>query len=143
MAKGKPKPTPPEPPPPEAPTARPRVTQGRKSFLPTEEHRTVVRVMVAGGIEHLVIADAIGISAKTLRKHFRKEIDLGAGQANAHVVANLFKQTKDNVRAAEFWLTNRDGKNWSHKREIAHDMKLEHVLGDRITRAQSRLKTKA
>ncbi|MEI6283039.1 MAG: hypothetical protein WCP82_10065 [Alphaproteobacteria bacterium] len=127
---------------PEAPSARPKSPKGRKLFVPTEEQRAVVRVMVAGGIEQLVISDAIGISRVTLAKHFRKEIDIGAGQANAHVVANLFKQTKDNVRAAEFWLTNRDGKNWSHKREIAHDVKLETVLGDRVARAQARLKTK-
>lgn len=74
----------------------------------------MVRVMVAGGIQQDEIARSMSIDDDTLRRHFRQQLDHGMSEANAQVVANLFKQTKVNVRAAEFWLVNRDPQRWKN-----------------------------
>lgn len=71
--------------------------------------------MVAGGIEHLVIAGAIGCDPKTLRKYYRQEIDHGGDLANGKVVANLFRiacgEGREAVTAAIWWTKSRMG--WS------------------------------
>ncbi len=136
MAKPKP------PPQPEAPTSRPKSPKGRKAFVPTDEQRAVVNVMVAGGIQQLAIAEALRIDKTTLAKHFRHELDNGMTQANAQVVARLFKMTNDNVRAVEFWLTNRDKKNWAHTQKVAVDQNFVGNIGERLTRAQQKLRKK-
>ena len=106
--------------------------QGRPVFTPTEEQKTLVTVMIAGGIQHQHIANALGISKPTLEKHFRYEIDNGAAQANAKVIANLFRQTNDNVRAAEFWLTNRMKGQWAHRHEVDGNLKADATLTELV-----------
>ena len=52
----------------------------------------------------------IGVSGKTLRKHYRKELDLAAIKANADVAGFLFNSAKKgNVTAQIFWLKTRAG----------------------------------
>lgn len=48
--------------------------------------------MVGYGIPHDEIASVVGITAKTLRKHYRAEIDTGGTKANAKVAESLFLQ---------------------------------------------------
>lgn len=91
---------------------------GQPAFVPTAEQRSYVSVMVAGGIQQDQIAAVVDIDMKTLRKHFRKELDYGMVKANTQVVANLFRQTRENVRAAEFWLVNRDSTRWRHAMQV-------------------------
>jgi hypothetical protein len=70
----------------EDPMARPR-------FNPTPEQRKVVEAMAGFGIpeEHIArIVGEHGIDPKTLRKHFRTELDTGATRANAAVAQALF-----------------------------------------------------
>lgn len=123
-------------------TPKPRANRakggGMPPFVPSDEQRSIVRVMVAAGIQQNQIAAALKIERTTLAKHFRDELDNGMVQANAQVVANLFRQTKLNVRAAEFWLTNRDSRRWAHKQRIDGSMDLNVGLADRITRAKKR-----
>ena len=78
----------------------------RPAYQPTEKDRLTVTVMVAGGIEQPAIAGVLGITPKTLRKHFRREIDTGAPSMHARVVASLFTMatTGKNVHAAK-WIT--------------------------------------
>lgn len=92
---------------------RPGRTAGRPPYEPTEKDRMTVKVMIAGGIQQDAIADVIGLKAKALRKHFRREIDTAAAEANAAVVASLFKMTKSNVAAAIWWTKTR--MKWSEK----------------------------
>ena len=96
---------------PEAP-AEMRNPMARPRFAPTKEQRAKVHAMAAMGIPHEEIAGCIGIrSAKTLRRHFRGELDHAAPEANARVAQCLFQlaTTGKNVMAAIFWAKTRMG----------------------------------
>jgi hypothetical protein len=64
----------------------------RPPYKPTDKDRRTVEAMVGYGITHEQIAKAIGINPKTLRKHFREEIDTGEVKANAKVAESLYLQ---------------------------------------------------
>jgi len=84
---------------------KPKRGRGKPAHEPTKESRRQVEMMVASGIQFDLIAAIIGISANTLRRHYRQELDLGKGKANAMVAANIFRQaTKDDPRCAPFAL---------------------------------------
>lgn len=87
----------------------------RPEYVPTDKDRSVVQTMAAYGISQAEIAAVIGCDDKTLRKHFREELDTAATQANARVAASLFKKATgdgaSSVAAAIFWLKARAG--WS------------------------------
>ena len=83
-----------------------------QTYEPTPEQRKQVEAMAAYAIPEIDIARVIGIDAKTLRKHFRDELDLGHVKANAQVAGFLFTAAKSgNVTAQIFWLKVRAG--WS------------------------------
>ncbi len=67
--------------------------------------------MTAGGIEQIHIAAVLGISGPTLRKHYKKEIAVGAHEANAKVVGALLTNatTGKNVIAQIWWTKTRLG----------------------------------
>ena len=97
--------------------------------------------MAGYGVPELSIARVVGIDAKTLRKHYREELDTGQIKATAKVAESLFrKATTDgpqSVTAAIFWLKTRGG--WreapqSHEvevRDVRHlsDEELERMIG--------------
>lgn len=72
-----------------AAAAKPPPKRGQPPHVPTDKDRLTVKVMVAGGIEQVDIAGVLGISGPTLRKHYRREIDTGAAEIGAQVVASL------------------------------------------------------
>jgi hypothetical protein len=50
----------------------------------------------------------VGVDPKTLRKHYRDELDLGETKANAQVAGYLYNAAKGgNVTAQIFWLKTR------------------------------------
>ena len=63
------------------------------------------------------IAAMVGVDPKTLRKHYRHELDHGHAKANAKVAENLFRKAtgdgKESVTAAIFWLKARA--NWKER----------------------------
>ena len=64
--------------------------------------------MAACGIPEPDIARVMHIDPKTLRKHYRDELDLGESKANAQVAGFLFNAAKNgNVTAQIFWLKTR------------------------------------
>src|SRR5215203_1487335 len=64
--------------------------------------------MAAYGIPEADIAMVVGIDPKTLRKHYRDELDLGSTKANAQVAGFLFNSARNgNVTAQIFWLKTR------------------------------------
>ena len=66
------------------------------------------------GVPQDEIAKLIGCTAKTLRKHFRRDLDQGAAEANAVVAGYLFQAAKEgNVTAMIFWLKTRA--RWSDR----------------------------
>ena len=78
----------------------------RKAFLATEAMRGQVRSV--RGTPQEDIAKLIGCDAKTLRKHFRKELDLGMAEANAAMCGYLFAAAAaGNVAAQIFWMKTR------------------------------------
>ncbi len=88
------------------------------AFEPTEEQRRTVRAMSGYGVPHDDIATLLEVDPKTLRKHFRRELDRGAVEATAKVAQSLFNMaTQDkNVAAAIFWMKARAG--WREKHEV-------------------------
>ncbi|GLK86674.1 hypothetical protein [Ancylobacter defluvii] len=98
------------------PTATPlKAARGRPTFKPTDENRKMVEAMAAYGVREDEIADIMDIDPKTLRKHFRRELDLGHIKANVKVAESLYqtaiKGGREGVTAAIFWLKTRAG--WS------------------------------
>jgi hypothetical protein len=85
---------------------------------PTEEQRRLVRAMSGFGIPQEQIATHLEVDAKTLRKHFRQELDRGMVEANLKVAQSLFQMATagKNVAAAIFWMKARA--NWREKQAV-------------------------
>jgi hypothetical protein len=80
----------------------------RRAFLATEAMCEQVRSYAARRTPQEDIAKLIGCDAKTLRKHFRKELDLGMAEANAAMCDYLFAAAAaGNVTAQIFWMKTR------------------------------------
>src|SRR5450631_3991072 len=88
------------------------------TFEPTEEQRRTVKAMSGFGVPQPDIATHVGIDPKTLRKHFREELDRGAIEATAKVAQSLFNMATqgNNVAAAIFWMKARAG--WREKNQV-------------------------
>ncbi len=64
--------------------------------------------MAAYGIPELDIARVVGIDPRTLRKHYRDELDLGETKASAQIAGYVFNAGKNgNVTAQILWLKTR------------------------------------
>ena len=67
--------------------------------------------MAAYGIPETDIATVVEIDPKTLRRHYRKELDTGHIKANTKVAENLYRRAtgegREAVTAAIFWLKTR------------------------------------
>lgn len=89
-------------------------------FKATDKQRDTVAVLAGIGVPSEIIARTIGCTAKTLRAHFRAELDSGFAIANAAVANSLFKKAIGNdpgsVAAAIFWCKTRLG--WKEKSEL-------------------------
>ena len=87
-------------------------------FAPTEEQRRTVRVMAGFGIPQPAIATLLDIDPKTLRLHFRRELDRGAVEATAKVAQTLFGMATSgtNTAASIFWMKARAG--WREKQVV-------------------------
>ncbi|MEP9390625.1 hypothetical protein [Mesorhizobium sp. KR9-304] len=85
----------------------------RPVHTPDPALRRQVEAMAGYGIPELGIAKVIGIDPKTLRKHYRSELDLGHVKANSAVAQSLFKKATgdgpQSVTAAIFWAKTRMG----------------------------------
>ncbi|MBU66428.1 MAG: hypothetical protein CL858_13395 [Cupriavidus sp.] len=93
---------------------------GRKPFTPTDADRRLVSSLAGFGAPHEYIASQVvnpqtgkPMTAKTLRVHFRAELDNAADKTNALVAQSLFKHAtgtgKGAVAAAIFWMKVRAG----------------------------------
>jgi hypothetical protein len=86
---------------------------GRKPHKPDSHSRRQVEAMAGYGIPEADIACVLEIDAKTLRKHYRRELDKGHIKATAKVAENLFRKAtgegREAVTAAIFWLKTRAG----------------------------------
>ncbi|MGD9507003.1 MAG: hypothetical protein AB7X49_00385 [Geminicoccaceae bacterium] len=69
--------------------------------------------MAAYGVPETEIGAVVGIDAKTLRKHYRQELDHGHTKANVKVAEALYRKAlgegREAVTAAIFWMKARAG----------------------------------
>jgi hypothetical protein len=81
----------------------------RKAFKPTDAQRHQVKAMSACGTRQTDIATWVGLrSPKTLRKHYREELDRGRIGADAEVGKTLHKMAISGRRpSATFYYLNR------------------------------------
>lgn len=114
-------------------------TRRGELYEPTDEQRAVVAALAQTGLSQPEIArfviDALTdqpISDKTLRKHFRAELNSGKEIANARVKVSLFEMaTKGKqVAAAIFWAKTQMG--W---KEPAQDINLHQTYGELVQAA--------
>lgn len=81
---------------------------GRPPHLPDATTRNKVFMLSSVGTRHEDIATVLSISADTLTKYYKEELDKGRIEANASVAETLFKQAKEgNTTAMIFWLKSR------------------------------------
>ncbi len=95
--------------------------QGER-FEPTPEQRRTVRAMAGFGAPQDDIATFLDIDPKTLRKHFRIELDRGGIEATTKVAQSLFRMATEgnNVAAAIFWMKARAG--WRDRASVEHSV---------------------
>ena len=86
---------------------------GRPPFSPTSRDRRAVEAMAAAGVAQREIALVMDIGEPTLRRHFRRELTVGAVKAQITVTNALYREAtrraKPSVRAMELWLRCRCG----------------------------------
>jgi hypothetical protein len=81
---------------------------GRRAHKPGPASHRQVEAMAAYGIPEIDISRVVGVDPKTLRKHYRDELDMGETKANAQVAGFLFNSARSgNVTAQIFWLKTR------------------------------------
>jgi len=87
--------------------------------IPTDEQRRLVETTSGLGLPHEQIAALIGIDDKTLRKHYRKELDEGKAKANSQIAKTLYYKALGGDTTALIWWT-KSQMRWSEtvKQEV-------------------------
>ena len=84
---------------------------------PTDAMRQTVQLHTTVGTPQETIAQILGIDPKTLRKHYRDELDLSRAKANATIGGALFNKAKGGDTAAMiFWMKTQAG--WKERLEL-------------------------
>jgi len=95
----------------------PKDPRGRKPHAPSDAQRKLVQLHATVGTTQEMIARVIGIDKKTLRLHYRDELDLSTVNANATIGGKLFNKAKGGDTASMiFWLKTRAG--WREKSDV-------------------------
>ena len=81
----------------------------RPPHEPSEDSRQKVYSLAAAGQRQHDIALVIGLSEKTLRLHYRDELDNGAADANAVVIGKLHELVRQGNTIAAIFLTKCHG----------------------------------
>ncbi|KAJ4851830.1 hypothetical protein [Xylella fastidiosa] len=99
------------------------VQKGRKPYVPTAESRVSVKTLTSYGIPHDHIALVMQISAPTLRKHYRHELDTGKIEATIKVAKSLFgmatHKTRPHAGAGIFWMKVHAGWRETERVEVS------------------------
>jgi hypothetical protein len=95
---------------------------GRRAHQPDPSQRKQVETMAGLGITEPDIALLLEIDPKTLRKHYRRELEIGHVKANAKISSNLFRMASGSGREAAtcaiFWCKTRLG--WRERFDHEH-----------------------
>ncbi len=98
----------------------------RPSHEPTPALRRQVEAMAGYGVPEIDIGRVLAIDPKTLRKHYRDELDNGHVKANVKVAENLYRKAtgegRESVVAAIFWLKTRARWKETTVNEVSHDL---------------------
>ncbi|MEY9781119.1 RNA polymerase subunit sigma-70 [Sinorhizobium fredii] len=94
---------------------KPQSTPGRPPHHPTVTSRRLVELLAAEAIPQPQICRVLKIDPKTLRRHYRAELDRGAAKVEAELVLHLYRLAGGKgavaLRAITFLLQARFG--WS------------------------------
>lgn len=91
----------------------------RQPHEPSKITRDTVYLHTIVGTTQANIAAILGIDEKTLRKHYRNELDLAKAKANATIGGALFNKAKSgDTTAMIFWMKTQAG--WREKQEVDH-----------------------
>ena len=107
--------------------------RGRPAHVPTQVSKELVQLHTIMGSTQEIVARILGIDLKTLRKHYRDELDLAQAQANATVGGALFNKAKGGDTAAMiFWMKTRAG--WRETTHLDHSSTDGSMTPTRIMR---------
>lgn len=95
-----------KPPPPPAP---PPKRHPRQPYTPTDAHRSNVALMIAAGIDQTSIAQCLSITNKTLRKHYRRELDTAYAMIKADIAGKLIASARGGNIVAQMFYLERHG----------------------------------
>ena len=91
----------------------------RPQHEPTEATRQTVQLHTTVGTTQATIARVLGIDEKTLRLHYRDELDISKAKANATIGGALFNKAKSGDTAAMiFWMKTQAG--WRETQSVDH-----------------------
>ena len=76
-----------------------------QEHLTTDESKRMVESTSGLGLPHEQIAILVGIDDKTLRKHYRTELDMGKAKANGQIAKTLFSKATGGDTTALIWWT--------------------------------------
>jgi hypothetical protein len=76
------------------------MTAGRPAYQPTDKDRRIAEMMAGWAIPESRIANVLGIDPKTLRKHYRTELDVGHSKLEAQLAQNLLRIATGHDRQA-------------------------------------------
>ena len=92
---------------------------GRKPHSANEATRASVETMSACGVPQDDICAVLGLTGKTLRKHYAPELANARIKANAVIAATLFQKAKAGDNACIFfWLKTRAGYRETNNLEV-------------------------
>ena len=84
---------------------------GRRARTPNGTRRRQVEAMAAYDVPEKDIARVLLVDPKTLRKHYRDELDTGHVKANSRIAESLYRKAMgdgpQSVTACIFWLKTR------------------------------------
>ena len=100
--------------------SKPKKDGSRGEYVFTEQDHEDVSIMAAGGIPQGRIAKHLGISEKTLRKHFQDDLQATSDEKHKKVLSTAFQMATSGNHPAMtmFWLKCRLG--WKEKQTIEH-----------------------
>ena len=94
---------------------------GQKPHVPTPEAREKVRILKMAGLTDEHVARILGISADTLVRHYRADVEDGRNELLREVTGTLYRKAlAGDVTACIFILKTRAG--WSERVEVSAEM---------------------
>jgi len=76
-----------------------------EQHIPTDEQRRLVESTSGLGLPQEQIAILVDIDEKTLRLHYRRELDAGKAKANGQIAKTLFSKATSGDTTALIWWT--------------------------------------